>query len=162
MEEKILYENITKFNKLMIINGFKIYLKKYKITRILRIIGIFLTSIYNVKFFIEKDYFQILLWLPYLLFFVFIHKVNYFIAKKRQKYTLNLKRIYKFYNDRLEIITEISKLTITYDKIKFAFENSEAFYMVFEYRLICIDKNGFNISNNINFDYFIKNKVNFK
>ena len=162
MNDKVLYENKTSFSKPVFINGIKIYLKKHKIFKILRVVMIFLILIYDLKYLIDKNYFRILLYLPHLLTIIFMHKIFYFIATKKQKYTFNLEKTYRFYNNRLEIITDISKLTVAYDKIKFAFENDEAFYMIFEHSLICIDKNNFNINHDIDFNYFIKAKVNFK
>lgn len=97
-----------------------------------------------------------------LFFYTFYLCIKYFIAKKRQKYSFSLERTYRFYNNRFEIITDISKLVLAYDKIKLAFENDKTFYMIFEYSLICIDKYNFEINHDIDFNYFIKNKVNFK
>ena len=162
MNEKILYKNKTIITKSIFINGIKIYFKKRKIVKILRIIMIFLILICDLKYLVDKDYVQIFLFMPILLYILFMHKIFYFIATKKQKYTFNLEKTYRFYNNRLEIITDISKLTVAYDKIKFAFENDEAFYMIFEHSLICIDKNNFNINHDIDFNYFIKAKVNFK
>jgi hypothetical protein len=162
MDDKVLYENKTSFNKSLFINGLRIYLKKDKIIKIPRVIMIFLILICDLKYLVDKDYFQIFLYLPCLLFILFMHKIFYFIAKKHQKYSFNLEKTYKFYNNKFEIITDISKLILTYDKIKLAFENDEAFYMIFEKKLICIDKNNFKINHDIDFNYFIKSKINFK
>lgn len=119
----------------------------------------FLDLVYNLKFSVEKD--SGVFWSFLSFYFLFMHLVFYFVAKKRQKYTFNLEKTYRFYSDRLEVMTNINYLVVSYDILRFAFEDSNTFYMIFENRLMCINKNGFEDGYDIGFDCFIKKEVNF-
>ena len=162
MNDEVLYENKTIPRKSIIENGIKIYYKKNITLRIAMAIISFYNFVLGCNFWFKKNYIQSFYCLFFYICILFIHKITYLIMKKKQKYSFDLERTYRFYDNRLEVMTKISKLIITYDKIKIAFENNEIFYMVFERYLICIDKNNFVIGNNVSFDKFIKNKVNFK
>ena len=161
MIEEVLYENKSNSRSIGE-DGFKIYLKKNIALRIIKIISYFFIFKSILDSWKKEDYILVL-YCIFLFFCLLFHtKISYLIVKKKQKYSFDLERTYKFYDNRFEVVTEISKSIIPYDRIKIAFENEKAFYMVFERSLFCIDKNGFIVGNNINFDKFIKSKVKFK
>lgn len=162
MNDEVLYENKTIPRKSIIENGIKIYYKKNVTLRIAIVLIDFYNFVLGCNFWFKKNYIQLFYCLFFCFCILFVHKITYLIMKKKQKYSFDLERTYRFYDDRLEVTTEISKLIITYDKIKMAFENNKEFYMVFERSLLCIDKNNFVIGNNESFEKFIKNKVKFK
>lgn len=98
----------------------------------------------------------------YLVFFIAYIFIIY-IIKRQNKYSYDLEQIGNFYENRLEIKTDIFSLVVVYDKIYSAIEKDKAFYLLFESHIICIDKIVFLKEGELaNFSRFIKGKIVFK
>lgn len=165
MNNEIFFENKTNFKEKIVLYGYKICSRRanfLKILKILKIVYLVISSVSALYLLFKKDYLRMIFHLFFIFLILFNYKIVYFIARRQQKYNFYLEKTYKFYENKLEVITDISKLTLIYNKINIAFENSDAFYMVFENRLMCIDKTGFTVGNATHFDSFIKSKIRFK
>lgn len=162
MNEEKLFENKTTLNKSILLGGVKLWIKSFKVIRILIYALIFVNIYFAVLNFSAKEYVGGFIHLFNIVLFLLLPQILTFVLSKKQKYTFGLEKIYSVYNDRLEFRVEQSKFVVPFYRVKVASKNKNTFYMIYENRIICISKNGFTIGNARDFCSFIRERVKFK
>ncbi len=163
MNGDVLFKIKTRLSKPLLIDGVKFYLRKRKFFTFYRIFAISLSLIFGTLSMIWKHYGLALFFLFILIYLLYIHHFYHYILKKQSKYSYDLEQECNFYEDRLEIKTDIFNLIVMYSKVHAAVEKDKAFYLLFEYWIICIDKGAFVKEKELdNFKRFIRSKIVFE
>ena len=162
MNDEILFENKTSLTKSNFLDGVKLWIKSFKLLRILIYVMLFMSICLVLFNLLIHEYFLLIISLLMIVFLMFYPKIISAIVMKKQCYTFGLERVYSIYNDRIEIRVAQNKTVIPFYMIKAAGENKDNFYMIYENQIICISKKGFTIGDLDKFSKFIKSKINFK
>ena len=158
---KILFKNITKYDKVNCNNFMNFHKEKYGKKDLIRVILMIIVAIYMIVFNMILNNWILLLGV--ILTCVFI----YFIAKKkkdkkRQKQK-NKEFTFDFYERNIKVKQQKQIQTIRYFEIRKIFETEKNFFLYTDdTHSLILDKEGFSIGTSKEFTEFIKKKCPFK
>ena len=161
---KILFKNITKYDKENRENFVNFHKHKYGTKELINGILLGAAVLYIIIFnLININWYSLLILVPLCVLIYFLHK--YVLKKKKEKKNKQKNKEFSFffYERHMKIKCKRQFERMSYFEIKKIFETDENFFLYTDYtRSLILDKDGFEVGNSKDFVEFIKRKCPFK